>query len=581
MKAVGFAYFIMMTVALCALNSEVAQATDDTDTFYGAYAGNSNTTGVNNSFFGFSAGYSNTTGNNNTCVGFQTAYNYNNIGSNNTFVGSSAGGGGSDNTYVGYKAGLGYSLSNDPISGTYNTYIGDSAGFYSTIGQNNTAVGGMAGYKISSGNNNTLIGNNAGYYLSSGHYNTFLGFNAGRDNIAGTGNVFIGSYAGSSETGSNKLYIDNCYYKDSSVKCTIPLISGDFVDQTVTINGSLTAGTITSNSSFTAGSITTTGTLSAGTVTTTSGGIQFPDGSSQTKGLAGLSNSNNSFFGNNAGRITTGVDNTFVGNNTGYSNSGGYSNSFFGYNAGYSNTLGYSNSFVGFSAGYSNNAGYSNSFFGNGAGNNNTSGHNNTFIGVTTGFQNTLGSGNVFLGYYAGYSETGSNKLYIDNCFTGGNCNLPLIKGDFSGRTVEINGTLTMTNVVSPSDRRLKRNIEPLNSSLDKVMHLQGVSYEWKVEENPGRGFTSYREIGLIAQDVEGVIPELVRTDSEGYKALAYDKMVPVLIEAIKEQEGIISNLQKGNTEKDARIEKLEKALELVERRLAVIESPSKTVALK
>ncbi len=51
---------------------------------------------------------------------------------------------------------------------------------------------------------------------------------------------------------------------------------------------------------------------------------------------------------------------------------------------------------------------------------------------------------------------------------------------------------------------------------------------------NPGRGFTKEREICLIAQDVERVLPELVRTDSHGYKAFAYDKMVPMLIEAVK-----------------------------------------------
>jgi hypothetical protein len=112
-------------------------------------------------------------------------------------------------------------------------------------------------------------------------------------------------------------------------------------------------------------------------------------------------------------------------------------------------------------------------------------------------------------------------------------------------------------------------------------MHLQGVSYEWRTEENPGRGFGKGREIGLIAQNVEAVIPELVITDSKGYKALAYDKLIPVLVEAIKEQEAVIREHEKQNIEKEARIMRLEKALELMEKRIASIENPTKTIALK
>jgi hypothetical protein len=78
----------------------------------------------------------------------------------------------------------------------------------------------------------------------------------------------------------------------------------------------------------------------------------------------------------------------------------------------------------------------------------------------------------------------------------------------------------------------------------------------------------------LIAQEVEKVLPELVHTDSKWYKTLSYDKLAPVIIEAMKKQ-------QKEIREKDARIERLEKALEVMERRMAALESPHKTVALK
>jgi hypothetical protein len=218
-----------------------------------------------------------------------------------------------------------------------------------------------------------------------------------------------------------------------------------------------------------------------------------------------------------------------------------------------------------------NTSGNDNAFFGLNAGVANTTGNFNTFIGDSAGSSNNVGSGNVFIGYAAGNKEIGSNKLYIDNCVydSGGNCTNPLIYGEFDTRVVKINGTLYMT-----SDERLKENIEPLYSCLDKIMHLKGVRYEWRREKNPSDTKARDREIGFIAQDFEKVLPELVHTDSNGYKSLSYDKLVPVLVEAVKEQ-------QKEIIEKDSRIERLEKALEKMERRMVALESPSKTFALK
>jgi transposase len=86
---------------------------------------------------------------------------------------------------------------------------------------------------------------------------------------------------------------------------------------------------------------------------------------------------------------------------------------------------------------------------------------------------------------------------------------------------------------------------------------------------------------GLIAQDVEKILSELVHTDGKGYKTLSYDKLTPVLIEAIKEQQAIIREQDKRNAEKDARITRLEKALESMEKRMTIIENHPKAIALK
>ncbi len=85
------------------------------------------------------------------------------------------------------------------------------------------------------------------------------------------------------------------------------------------------------------------------------------------------------------------------------------------------------------------------------------------------------------------------------------------------------------------SDRRFKQNIMPLASSLDKVSKLQGVAFTWNQAAFPSRQFPAGKEIGLIAQDVEPIIPEVVQTDAQGYKSVAYDKLTAVLIEAVKE----------------------------------------------
>jgi hypothetical protein len=94
---------------------------------------------------------------------------------------------------------------------------------------------------------------------------------------------------------------------------------------------------------------------------------------------------------------------------------------------------------------------------------------------------------------------------------------------------LDVAGTIRGNNV-SPSDQRLKQNIQPLENSLAKVEQLRGVSFEWKDKAQDAGS-----QVGMIAQEVETVLPELVSTDSEGYKSLAYDKMTAILVEAVKE----------------------------------------------
>ena len=85
------------------------------------------------------------------------------------------------------------------------------------------------------------------------------------------------------------------------------------------------------------------------------------------------------------------------------------------------------------------------------------------------------------------------------------------------------------------SDRRLKKNITPFGPMLDKVTALQPVHYSWRASEFPERHFGDGRAYGLIAQEVEQTMPELVVTDADGFKAVDYSQLPLLTIQAVKD----------------------------------------------
>jgi hypothetical protein len=87
------------------------------------------------------------------------------------------------------------------------------------------------------------------------------------------------------------------------------------------------------------------------------------------------------------------------------------------------------------------------------------------------------------------------------------------------------------------SDMRLKADVAPLSTSIEKLLSLRGVEFRWK-------GDPSSREIGLVAQEVEPVFPELVQTGPKGLKGINYDGLTAVMIEVLKQQQAQIADLQ-------------------------------------
>ncbi len=121
--------------------------------------------------------------------------------------------------------------------------------------------------------------------------------------------------------------------------------------------------------------------------------------------------------------------------------------------------------------------------------------------------------------------------------------------GSTPAQTGKLNssGTFTVSGDIvaygSPSDVRLKENIKPIKSALDKVSKLQGVTFDWK---NKSEDILDIKEdIGFIAQDVQKVLPELVRKNDNGMLSMRHQGVTPILLEAIKELKAEIEELKK------------------------------------
>ena len=114
------------------------------------------------------------------------------------------------------------------------------------------------------------------------------------------------------------------------------------------------------------------------------------------------------------------------------------------------------------------------------------------------------------------------------------------IKDPTPSYRLDVAGTIRATSdVIAFSDERVKENIKTIDNSLEKVNKLRGVEFN-KIGEDT-------KSIGVIAQEVEKILPEVVRTDDEGMKSVAYGNVVGVLIEAVKELTKEVEELKKCN----------------------------------
>ena len=152
-----------------------------------------------------------------------------------------------------------------------------------------------------------------------------------------------------------------------------------------------------------------------------------------------------------------------------------------------------------------------------------------------------------------------------------------IVKGDSSGNVgigtpaplhkLHVNGMVAGVGpYVDASDLRYKRDVRPVGGALSKVLSLRGVTFDWRREEFPALSFAAGRGLGFVAQEVERVVPEAVTRDSEGMLSVAYSHLTPVLVEAVKEQQAQIKQLQELVARQQSQLQRQQAQLDRVRR---------------
>jgi hypothetical protein len=185
---------------------------------------------------------------------------------------------------------------------------------------------------------------------------------------------------------------------------------------------------------------------------------------------------------------------------------------------------------------------------------------------------------NTYLDYHGGNlflrdEGAGTATFYIEDAtgYVGIGCSSPQyslhVIGDIaSSATIRTTNALVTGAITACSDFRYKKDIKPLNNSLENIMKLEGVTYLWRTSEFPDKKFTDSLQIGVIAQQVEKIYPQLVFTDNDGYKSVDYSKFTPILLEAVKEQQKMIEQ-QKAELENQKKLLlELQSSLEEIKR---------------
>jgi len=570
----------------------VSITSGDYDTLIGDNAGNRLSTGSYNTFVGYSAGSNTVSGQENTFIGYQAGYT-NQTGQDNVFVGRGAGRANTDTdgTFIGCNAGLNNTAGSDNVfvgeeagrantTGDDNCFVGEDAGYNNTtasdntaigstalranqVGRFNTAVGQEAGWDIGgAGDNatrNTVVGNNAGVDIGEGNCNTTMGDNAGSNTEHGDCNTFVGASSGHDNNRTNN---DSNANRNTALGAFSGWTNRDGEDN-------VWIGMFADSGSW-------LGTYNHGTLIT--------DMRSTTAWNPSLSFS------------STGSDNTIYRTTVlgSFASAGENDSVSIGYNCRSDNVnsvaigsgasgTGLRDIAIGYGATSTHNdaiaIGYGATSHGANItvmGNNNTIGwHPNADAATSLGATNyrftavhaqdatvTAGSGAAAeMTLSADNSDDDADTWKLSAADSGNLTVESFATGSYAARlTVAANGDVTVAgDVTVNSDARLKRNIQPIQNALTLLDKVEGKTYEW----NPAECRKAGRRFGLVAQEIEAVVPELVATTGNAQvKSVNYQGFVPILINAVKE-------LQQQNTAQAEAISLMKRQIRIQEEHLA------------
>jgi hypothetical protein len=149
--------------------------------------------------------------------------------------------------------------------------------------------------------------------------------------------------------------------------------------------------------------------------------------------------------------------------------------------------------------------------------------------------------GLAFFGNQSGEGPSNPSNMFLNGFGLGVGYNAQA----YSGVTLYVAGNALITgNLTVYSDKRFKKNIQPIEESLSKLLKLEPKTYEYNKEEFKDFNFPDGKTNGLIAQEVMAVFPELVSPSDKGYYSINYIGLIPILIDGIKEQNKKISELE-------------------------------------
>ena len=498
----------------CAGRGSQASSDGGCNVSIGKLAGGELRSGADNVLLGRCAGYGNYNGNDRVAIGCGSGYTTTN-GDYTVFIGKGAGchSRGYYNIAIGCGALIGNSSSSDGAcniaigllsgrcvqtgnhniflgtcagtgtsSGCYNIFFGKFTAAQATItGGCNVALGMCAGYKISSGTDNVFLGKDAGYNSADGGKNIFIGVHAGCTNTSGDSNIAIGCGVQlPSATGDNQMAIGSGTNRwltgDSSYNVTVSTAS-TFSNDGLNVTGVVTATSFEGDGSALTGIAADKifeGNTEVETVDTGSNGhIKFTTEGSERARIDA------------SGRMGIGVTNPVAKLEV---NVGSAVTAF------------------------------------------DIQGSAGQLFSVT----NNLTSGSIF----SVNDVSGIPSIDVD---ADGTIQLaPFSTTEFVGvgttnptTKLHVIGEVTATDFNATSDARLKTNVQIIDDPLEKVLQINGVSFNWVENNKPS--------MGVIADNIEEVLPELV-SDTDP-KTVNYNGLIGLLIEVVKDQQTQINSL--------------------------------------